>query len=658
MEHSEDEKRINSTSLNLNNFLYPKLDSFFYKYQDRLFYLTLITLILFGIFLFDVKISEGTDDSMYLLDAKKFIEGKSFPSFHGVFYSIIIGWFIEVVGFHLIFFKSLSLLFLIGHHIFFYLTFKHRISPFLLISTLLIICLNNTIIYFGSQTYTEAFYMFLQSLFFYILLKHFTNFPNNFNHIRANWGKYLNLGVILFIISTTRNVGLGAVLVTFLYLLVDKKFIPLLYTFLSFSLFKASFTLYKKIVWGISDSDLATQINLALQKNPYNKAQGNENISGMITRIIENLKIYLSNLFLNIIHIRNNNFIDTNLFISLIIIFILLVGLIIALKKTKHVLFPVYLYLGISFGITFISLSQIWGQTRLIVVFVPFIILCLFWPFAFISRLKSMDIIKIIPIIFIVFITFREFIATSKMAHENKKVLAKNLAGNKYYGYTPDLVNYLKLSEWSAKNIPENVMIGSRIASMSFIYGNGREFYPIFKLPFEEVDSVISFAQFKNNLLYFINDDNVYNKDLRLILPIKRYLYASIIVDDALYGMYNIPENEKQSFELILEHAKINNCIALADFKENILNKGTEKSALIPDKLLQEYKLKNVHFLLSGNLRHYKEEKTKFIINTIERSMTIINQKYPGIFIKVKQIGKNADEPASLYKIDYNKYNF
>jgi hypothetical protein len=90
-----------------DNFTFPRIDDFLYKRQDLFFYISLFLLILFGIMLFDVKVSEGTDDSMYLLDAKKFIEGKAFPVFHGAFYTIIIGSFMKVVGFHLIFFKIL-----------------------------------------------------------------------------------------------------------------------------------------------------------------------------------------------------------------------------------------------------------------------------------------------------------------------------------------------------------------------------------------------------------------------------------------------------------------------------------------------------------------------------------------------------------------------
>jgi hypothetical protein len=145
---------------------FPKLDEYFKRKQDFYFYLSFILLLILSLLLFDIKISDGGDDSEYLMTGKMFIEGTAFPSWHGSFYSILMGLFIVLFGFHLILFKILSLVFLLGHQCLFYYTFRNRISPFLLVSILLIISVNSGIIYFGSQTYTEAFYMFLQSFLF------------------------------------------------------------------------------------------------------------------------------------------------------------------------------------------------------------------------------------------------------------------------------------------------------------------------------------------------------------------------------------------------------------------------------------------------------------------------------------------------------------
>jgi len=44
------------------------------------------------------------------------------------------------------------------------------------------------------------------------------------------------------------------------------------------------------------------------------------------------------------------------------------------------------------------------------------------------------------------------------------------------------------------------------------------------------------------------------------------------------------------------------------------------------------------------------------IINTVERYMAFIQEKYPLIFTKISQIGDENNEPATIVKIEYEKY--
>ena len=66
-----------------------------------IFYVSLFLTIFLGISLFDVKISSGGDDSDYILSAKKFMEGREFPSWHGSFYPIFLSLPYLIFGFHL-----------------------------------------------------------------------------------------------------------------------------------------------------------------------------------------------------------------------------------------------------------------------------------------------------------------------------------------------------------------------------------------------------------------------------------------------------------------------------------------------------------------------------------------------------------------------------
>ena len=73
-------------------------------------------------------------------------------------------------------------------------------------------------------------------------------------------------------------------------------------------------------------------------------------------------------------------------------------------------------------------------------------------------------------------------ISSFKRGSENLPIVKKNLSGNIYYGYTPDWQNFLKCSEWCADNLPSNTLVASRKAPMSFVYGKGKKFVPIYSV--------------------------------------------------------------------------------------------------------------------------------------------------------------------------------
>jgi hypothetical protein len=65
---------------------------------------------------------------------------------------------------------------------------------------------------------------------------------------------------------------------------------------------------------------------------------------------------------------------------------------------------------------------------------------------------------------------------------ENQAILKKNMAGNMLAGLTPDWQNYIKMTQWAAKNIPENEIIACRKPNIAFIYTK-RRFFGIYKVP-------------------------------------------------------------------------------------------------------------------------------------------------------------------------------
>jgi len=75
-----------------------------------------------------------------------------------------------------------------------------------------------------------------------------------------------------------------------------------------------------------------------------------------------------------------------------------------------------------------------------------------------------------------------------------------------------------------------------------------------------------------------------------------------------------------------------------------------------PDSLLGQLQNGGVTHILTANLRRNTTRKDGMIINTVERYMAFIQEKYPEIFSKVSQIGDDDNEPATIVKIEYGKY--
>ena len=636
--------------------LFPKLDSICEKHLNLIFYISLGLLILFSILLFEIKISEGADDSNYLFSAKKFIDRVAFPSFHGTSYSILIGWFIKLFGFHLIFFKVLSLLFLIAHQVFFYYGLRKHLSPFILSSILLITSICSGILYFGSQTYTETFYMFLQAFLLYILIRTYASFQNNFKHIQKIWQLYLLLGITLFLMSTTRNIGVAGIITVLAFFIINRKYIPALSILSVYSVFMVAFSLYKRIVWQINDMGKMNLLNKMLMKHPYNDTYGKEDFVGIMIRIFENFKIYLSRLFLQEIGLQNVENLNNSLFVAIILLAILVTGFIFSFRMKKKIFNIISLYIGISLAITFFSVNQMWSQARLIIIYIPLILILIFWALAYSSKYWKLPILKYIVIVLLSTVFFKTFFITIKKSQTHHEELSKNIHGDKYFGYTPDYRNFLSLSEWAAKNIPEDKLIASRKASMSFIYGKGRYFYPIHKFPLQETSEILSEAESSNAEIYFINDIQLRNIPVEKTLLLKKYLLALISVDKSVYQLFLVDKENVGAVDSSLAIIKVNPIRSLTFFRDEIVSKAVKTSSIKPDILLNELKENEVSYLIGAHLRIDESQKTTQRVNTVWRYMTAINSKYPGIFNLVKQVGNNNQEPALLFYIDYNKY--
>ena len=227
---------------------------------------------------------------------------------------------------------------------------------------------------------------------------------------------------------------------------------------------------------------MSQQLEGVLRKNWYNEAAGKEDFMGMVNRFIENSKIYLSKHLNIIIGLKDSSTAEMNIFPVIIILILFLITFYFAFKYDKIMLF-IGIYLGGAIVVTFIVLQQSWAQTRMIIIYVPLMLLFFSWGIYKLSHIKGLKIIQLGMLLFLIIIFFKTLGVTIEKVKQNKKILAKNLKGNLYYGFTPDWTNFLKMSEWVGKNLPDSVVIASRKPSMSFIYSKGKEFYGLAKVP-------------------------------------------------------------------------------------------------------------------------------------------------------------------------------
>jgi hypothetical protein len=633
-----------------------KIDHWLEPHLNPVFYFSLFLTLLVGFFLFDVKISTGGDDSHYIEMANDFLQGRSFPSWHGPLYPIFLSIPMRLFGVKVMLLKLFSLAFVVAHLVLFYLTFKKLVSPTIFALVLLIVSVSSSILYFASQTYTEAMYMFLQSLSIFLFIRIYLKLQSDTPlPLKKEITSWLVLAFFVFLSSLTRNIGIVALLVMLIFLAYERKFLSSLMLFVSYLVFFVPFKIYKTLVWG-STTGSSGQLSEMLLKNPYDKSQGSEDFSGIIVRFFENARLYLSKHFMIGIGLHDPGSTDKSWFVTLFIAAIFLIALFYSFRK-KSILLFISLYLGAAITATFISLQQSWDQMRMIVIYIPMLLLLLAWGVQQFSERKGFAFLAVLLPFFLVFIFFKTLGHSVEKMKVNQKVLAKNLSGNLYYGFTPDWQNYLLMSKWVGEHIPDTAVVASRKPSMSFIYSNGRDFYGMYRFPSYEPRELVNGIKTKiGDMLVIPNSEFDKSFPPAVRISLKQAAVAYVAEGSTIYGLYEMKEPMGSALKK-----------ASADFKvssfttDSLLNRvkvsGQNCFAVSPDSLINTLKKNRVSYVIVASLRANPNMNTGNIINNIQRYLYFVEQKYPGILTLVHQIGDNAGEPAWLYKLDYNTYH-
>jgi len=628
------------------------MDGFLDKRLGWMIWVILGITFLFSLLLFDSRVSLSGDDSFYIIRASDFLHSFKYPAFQGPLYPMVLSIFVAVFGISLVPLKVLSLISVLGFMYLFFIAFRTRIPSTLLVITLLAMSVNSFLLYYGSQTYNEAFYILVQMILVLVFFRKFIDVEQEVSQ-KQDIKRHLVLAVSLLALVLTKNVGYSAVMAVTGYFLLRGQWKNLLYSIVAFGLLMLVFQGVKYMLWDEGGLQFSSQGSSLSNKDYYNPQAGKEDIAGYFSRLTGNSNLYLSKHFVSLIGLRKASPAMTVNSMLTAIIYLLAIGsLILTFRKNKYLFFT-GLVTGAFLLVSFIILQVKWDQGRLIIPAVPMLLLVLFSGLYYISKLKRYKILQIaIPLLALV-VFFQSLSVTAGAVKENQKIIGK------YGGLTPDWKNYLKASEWSSDNLPVDAIVACRKPSISFIYGKGRNFYGIMQLPTYSTDLFFENWQ-KNESAYMIfnySDFNGRQLSPELYKTFKDNQLALLFVNDSVYFVENISDTARAEVIEKIKAAGINYTSSASIFKEK-LGEAKGMKLYYPDSLLMQLQNAGVTHILTANLRRNSTIKDGMIINTVERYMAFIQEKYPQIYSKVTQVGDDGNEPASIVKIEYEKYGF
>jgi len=515
-------------SIKKDDFAGPlqRLENFLSRNQKPLIFLTLLLSLLLALFLFDIKISEGNDDSMYIEGGFSF--SRDFTGFYTAnapLYPMFLSIFIKFFGVKLILLKFISLACSIFNLYLFYLIFRNRIPYSVLIPVIFITGINSYYLYFASQTYTEAFFSLLQTIFIASVFKLYDSI-NDQNYFSV-WKQWVLFGLSFLLLTLCKNIAIACIPAIVLFFLIDKKIKAIVFALLFMGVFRIGYDIVQRLTWDRSNQ-FVNQSTILLQKDPYNADKGQEDVSGFINRFFGNVDLYISKRFFQILGFKSPDSVNVNSAQSFLVVLLLILAFIVIVRrKNKYLLFTGF-YAVIMSGLTFLVLQTRWDQPRYFLVYAHLIILLLlFGAYAWLEKKSSMS--QRLYLVIILVLISSGLIATLKKGAKNLPALKKNIAGDIYYGFTPDYINYLKLSKWCADSLPTESYVATRKAPMSFIYSEGKEFFPVYSASSTDPDTVLSI--FKNNKVTHVilanlrrdpkkNDGLIINTLQRMIQPV------------------------------------------------------------------------------------------------------------------------------------------
>jgi len=439
-----------------------------------------------GVFLslinFNARISEAHDDSLYIEAGYRYVH--EFPNYYytanAPMYSMFLALLTLIFGTNLIVFKLFSMCFFLAGAFFYYKALDKKVPEILKYFVLIFLCINHLVVYYSSQTFSEAFYMFIQAIFFYFFLEYNYGEKPLTGNLKLDYKKWLILGFMMMVLTLAKNILVFGIAGIVMFYVFNKDFRKALFAAVFFGVFKLLYELLKNLVWGASAIQYKSQMGILLNIDPYDPSKGKESIAGFIGRFTDNVGLYLGKRFYQILGFMDEDSTKISYLLAFIIIGLMIYGFYRAVKEKQMVVwFLVFFSSSVALG-TFVVLQARWDQPRFILVHMPAILLGIFYGIYKFFEKNSTN--QGVFVLVILVITGSMLFSTLKRGLKNIPVVSKNLKGDIYYGYTPDWKNYLEMSAWTRDSLPENTLVACRKAPMSFVYARGKHFYPIYSV--------------------------------------------------------------------------------------------------------------------------------------------------------------------------------
>lgn len=460
-------------------------------------------LLTFG--LFEMKIGLANDDALYMEAASHYSK-----DFFGYFYrataplySMVLGVVVAVFGSNIVILKLFSVLFFAVSLYLIFRVFRGRIPYAVLFAALFITATNHLFLLHAVLTYTECFFAMVQMFFLWAVLRLIDKTENG-EGIAVTWKAWLLYGAMAGVMYMSRNVATAAPAAVAAYFLWNRQWKNVVYA-LFFAVFFA--LVYESLKWMIWDlpffSQFEDQGGKMLREKIFNPADPNnkpENLAGYFKRFWGNVEVYIGGRFWELLGLAKENGKLTaggQLGLTLLGLALILQGVVFALLRKNKTVLLVSLYYAALCGATYFGIHTYWAQARFIMIYFPFIFITIFYGFYELFSTRALGGFKFFWFVVVLLFLLPNLFRSMGKVPANLKTLSRNAAGDEFYGYTPDWVNFFKASRWSARNLPEGSYVASRRAPMSFVYGDFKEFYGVYSLNSDDPDSLL--ARFKNN---------------------------------------------------------------------------------------------------------------------------------------------------------------